>query len=706
MVQYYTLEEAARILRTTPDKLREMANKKQVRAFQDRGTLRFRAQEIDELARAQGLGSDAEFPLGEAPPKSGRTPSKLGKEGPPSSGRSKSPSKLGKPADDPVLLDFDLGGDGGDQVSLGAERPADKGSSRSGRRGQDGPKSSGPRSAGPRAPAPRSGGDSDVRLVLDGDLDFQIEDSPARVAPSGGPKSPSRRSKVAPPSAADSGVRLVPQDKPSDSDVKIVPSPPPEGSNVGLGGDTAKGPSDGDIRLEDLPGDKGRQELVTEEIDLDAEALEAAEAARSAKPKRPKPASTLHPNPTPPVLPTSSPFGLSEDDLSLDDSADHGEGKPVNPAKAKADTDSSDDFELIPFDASKSPLELGGDEEVNLGELTGAGGGSGINLQDAVDSGISLEEGGSDEIEFELSLDAAATPKPAAGGEEKVGEDPSSEFELSLDADEGGEAAADLEDSSSEFELSLDAEEPPSDASASEFELSLDAEGEAGLEKVEDNSDSEFELTLDAEGDLAAVGEEGEQDIFAETDFNVPALGDEDEESGSQAVALDESDTDLEESSDFELSLDEEGAGTEEDSDSQVVALDDEEEADAGAATVAKARCTKAKAAPAEEEDEGELDLDLDAAEAEEGAEDEVDIDAESGEMPTPAAAPQAAAPPAEWGVMPALLMFPAVIVLFVVGLMVFELIQGAWGYHRPGKIGKPVIDTIARSFDDSLPKD
>src|SRR6516225_5056980 len=65
MVQYYTLEQAAQILRTTPDKLKEMAKRNEVRAFQDRGTLRFRAQEIDELARARGLGSDAGLQLGD-----------------------------------------------------------------------------------------------------------------------------------------------------------------------------------------------------------------------------------------------------------------------------------------------------------------------------------------------------------------------------------------------------------------------------------------------------------------------------------------------------------------------------------------------------------------------------------------------------------------------------------------------------------------
>ena len=39
MVHYYTLEEAAKVLKTTPDALKEMARKKEVRAFQDRGSV-------------------------------------------------------------------------------------------------------------------------------------------------------------------------------------------------------------------------------------------------------------------------------------------------------------------------------------------------------------------------------------------------------------------------------------------------------------------------------------------------------------------------------------------------------------------------------------------------------------------------------------------------------------------------------------------
>ena len=59
MVQgYYTLEEAARILKMSPEKLSHMAQKREVRAFADRGTWRFRTQDVEEMARRQGQASD------------------------------------------------------------------------------------------------------------------------------------------------------------------------------------------------------------------------------------------------------------------------------------------------------------------------------------------------------------------------------------------------------------------------------------------------------------------------------------------------------------------------------------------------------------------------------------------------------------------------------------------------------------------------
>jgi hypothetical protein len=63
MAQFYTLEEAARVLGMSPEELKSKAQSREVRAFLDGGSWRFRVVDVDELARRRGLGSDAELRL-------------------------------------------------------------------------------------------------------------------------------------------------------------------------------------------------------------------------------------------------------------------------------------------------------------------------------------------------------------------------------------------------------------------------------------------------------------------------------------------------------------------------------------------------------------------------------------------------------------------------------------------------------------------
>ncbi len=63
MAQFYNLEEAARVLGMSPEELKSKAQHREVRAFLDGGSWRFRVADIDELARRRGLGSDAELHL-------------------------------------------------------------------------------------------------------------------------------------------------------------------------------------------------------------------------------------------------------------------------------------------------------------------------------------------------------------------------------------------------------------------------------------------------------------------------------------------------------------------------------------------------------------------------------------------------------------------------------------------------------------------
>ncbi len=63
IAQFYTLEEAARVLGMSAEELNSKAQTREVRAFLDGGSWRFRVVDIDELARQRGLGSDAELRL-------------------------------------------------------------------------------------------------------------------------------------------------------------------------------------------------------------------------------------------------------------------------------------------------------------------------------------------------------------------------------------------------------------------------------------------------------------------------------------------------------------------------------------------------------------------------------------------------------------------------------------------------------------------
>jgi excisionase family DNA binding protein len=529
-MQYYTLEQAAQLLRTTPDKLREMAKRNEVRAFQDRGSLRFRAQEIEELARSLGLGSDTDISINVAGPSGG----KLGGGGTPPSGGPRTPGSSARPTRtapaDHGARNMGLDDSDSDEVPIGAEPRSDRGShpSSSGRRSPSKPSS--------KSPPPKPASDSDVRLVMEGsDLDFTIDMGPSsKIVKGGGAPGSSPRTRPTETGKTGSSARKIPAAQQSDSDVKVGGAGVEE-VTLDEGG-KPKVPSDSDVRLEgqegDLPAGGRKQENVTEEIDLDAE--QAAVKPRSPAP-RPRASGTV-PTATPPEVSLSG--GRTNAPTTESPAAKAPAGKPP-PSKS---TESSD-FELsldsspVELGSDELPAKTGSDDEVDLGGLANVGpGATGINLKEPADSGISLEEGGSDEIEFELSLDATSESLPPSS--RKMAEESSS--------------------SSSEFDLNLDVE--------SSSEVVLESP------KGDPNKASEFELTLDDEGGLAPLegesGEHGQKEIF-ETDFDVPAA----DESGGEAV-LEESDTDLE-SSDFDLHLEESG--------SEAVALDEAEAEDEAA---------------------------------------------------------------------------------------------------------------------------
>lgn len=63
MAEFYNLEEAARVLGMSAEELKLKAQHREVRAFLDGGSWRFRKPDVDELARRRGLGSDPDLSL-------------------------------------------------------------------------------------------------------------------------------------------------------------------------------------------------------------------------------------------------------------------------------------------------------------------------------------------------------------------------------------------------------------------------------------------------------------------------------------------------------------------------------------------------------------------------------------------------------------------------------------------------------------------
>ena len=296
--------------------------------------------------------------------------------------------------------------------------------------------------------------------------------------------------------------------------------------------------------------------------------------------------------------------------------------------------------------APKSGARLSGPGSGNLGGKIPDDSDSSSEFElrlDADSDSLDLPLDGSDEV------DIAATPRGKKG--------PQSGINLGRPADSG---------------VSLEKKRPGADENSDmDFELSLDAPGPqsgklgprtgplarpTGLD-----SSSEFELTLDdssgsAESLTAAALAENKGDIF-ETDFDLPAV----DESGSEVVAVDG------EGGDFEVSTDDSA---------EAAVLSDEAEAV-----------------------ELEEDTEPTAARALRG----VSRDEDDEDYPTTVRTVTAAPP--VWGALPAAVLLPSMIVLFLGSLMGFEAVRGMWGYHQPSKpaglLVRGVTETVAGKVND-----
>ncbi len=178
MAQFYTLEEAARALGMSPEELKAKAQSRDIRAFLDSGSWRFRVADIDELARRRGMGSDPDLALSDIEVTPGSkdplsdsveidlSEFQLGVTTPAEGGMIKSGQPLSRVSDDDILLD---------DLNLPPQPMTSSSSTIIG-----------------MEPSGKRPSDSDVRLVPDDAKGSS--DSDVRLAPSGTPEPNLKRS--------------------------------------------------------------------------------------------------------------------------------------------------------------------------------------------------------------------------------------------------------------------------------------------------------------------------------------------------------------------------------------------------------------------------------------------------------------------------------------------------------------------------------
>lgn len=251
MPQFYTLEEAARVLGMSPDELKMKAQAREIRAFMDSGSWRFRVADVDELARRRGLGSDPDISLSDPDLFGGPGDTGTGEDFPlteyqlgaakPDLGAASVEMSSGTGEQDVLMDDMKLPPNpmtGSSSTIIGMERAGRK------------PTDSDVRIV-PDQSRSRSGSDSDVRVLGSSDSDVKL-----RGAPLGQKK------------ASDSDVKLKgkpPSGRLSDSDVTLVsdeamPTMPPvnkiEPPQVGSSAEVAAIKADSSSDFDLSPSDK------------------------------------------------------------------------------------------------------------------------------------------------------------------------------------------------------------------------------------------------------------------------------------------------------------------------------------------------------------------------------------------------------------------------------------------------------------------
>ncbi len=288
MASTYTLDEAAQKLNVTVEEFRRRLRDdwKNLRSFRDGSTLRFRAQDIDELARSLGEGSsELQLNIVEDEPEDTSDPDIIKlvdddappkKNGAMSGVLSKNPPKAKPPEDDPLPFDSDeifLLPDESKGVSSSKIIPPKSGSDSDIRLEQ---------ASGPRKPAP----DDDDAVVLTEEIELPsaggsgklTSGKSGKIAPGKSGILSSGNKQAPPPEEDSSEFELSLEEDSSEFELSIEPDsseeisldlPPPKKGQGGRSGILSGKPNDSGVSLEKKSKQPDSDEDIDFELSLD-----------------------------------------------------------------------------------------------------------------------------------------------------------------------------------------------------------------------------------------------------------------------------------------------------------------------------------------------------------------------------------------------------------------------------------------------------
>lgn len=478
---FYSLDEAAQRLGMPAEELSGMAQRREVRAFADRGTWRFRVQDVEELARQRGVPSDPSMPS---------VAFDSGEER--GSGTEEiAPFEIQDLTEvmTPPAEEEDIG------VDLFASSVDDA------RRKTEGDSGVflGPKSDVAFKTAPLSDPGGSGSAILGGP-----KSGPFGKQPSSGIKPPSskpgKQSGVQPP-AAQAPVSEDENDSIVPIGMESLGTPGMGDSSVRLDGLSGRLPDSG-VRLvdfDDLPGLSG---LVAPPSSTRLSPGSKPPTVRS----QPEVVSKVPPS-TPELPPLSSEARTAKPGSSADFDFGTSAEFDLSPASGQSPSDSVFDLSTPSMDSIElqitSDLEDTGNSAIDLERPQISPGRSGRTARDKVQDADSSD----DSVTFELSMEEDL-PAKRSGRHQPI----NSSFELSLESEALPQAAS--EDSSSDFELTLD------DAGSSEMVVEDQTPSGAATDDLES---SDFELALDDDSISEIVDDTGSEVVVLEDDAAVAA---------------------------------------------------------------------------------------------------------------------------------------------------------------------------------------